>query len=377
MKTPLRICFDLRYRTESGGTTYAKQLTSHLLQLDRQNEYVLVKYAEQSFHFESQAAEIYTVPRRPVPMDLLWSNTVLPFVLKKKRVDVYHPLKWPIPCWNFAANIQTCHLPHHGKNGDVPQSFHNEMFNYFYGDHTYGLSKRVIAVSHFLKRVLIEDHKIPEEMIDVIYHGTHPTFRPLPAEEVTRALAPLGLKPGYILCVGNVSMIKNQITAVKALAAIPPGRRPHLVIAGSTAHPNSDFQRVSSTVESLQLTEFVTFLGFVNVDVLVPLLNGAAVMIMPSLQEGFGLALLEAFKCGTPVISTCVGPLEELARGRALILENPKDHLELAGLIQQMLSSAGLRKEISAKQIAFAQDFTWERSARMHLSVYERAALAR
>lgn len=377
MKKPLRICFDLRYRTESGGTTYAKQLTSHLLQLDRENEYVLVKYANQSFPFESQAAEVYIAPRMPIILDLLWSNTILPFVLKKKRVDVYHALKWPVPCWNFAANIQTCHLPHHSKNDDVPQSFSYEMFNYLYGDHIYRLSKRVIAVSYFLKQVLLDDHKIPEELIDVIYHGTNPTFRPLPKEQVTYALDRLGLKPGYLLCVGNVSMVKNQITVVKALAQIPVERRPHLVIAGSTTHPNTDFPRISSTVKSLGLEQFVTFVGFVNVDVLVPLLNGAAVMIMPSLQEGFGLALMEAFKCGTPVISTCVGPLEELARGRALILENPKDHIELVGLIQRMLDSEDLRREISAKEIAFAQDLTWERSARMHLGVYERAARVR
>ena len=372
----ITICLDLRYRTESGGSTYVKQLAAHLLRVDMRNRYVLAKYRGQRFDFESRAAQVIIVPRMPIPLDVLWNNLVLPFVLRRRGVDVYHPLKWPVPLWNTAVNVRTMHIPHHNDRGENPASFGMRAFLWLYGNRTFKRVRAIVAVSHYLEEVLHERHGVPAGRVHVIYHGIDPAFQPLPPETIAPTLERLGLTPGYVLCVGNVTGIKNHITVVKALACLPEGLRRPLVIAGATQHRNSVYARVQRTAAELGVAARVKFPGFVSPADVVALLNGASIMVMPSLQEGFGLALMEAFKCGTPVISTASGPLDELARGRALILENPLDHLQLANLLERLLASPQLRSELSARELAFARDFTWEKSALAHVRVYEDCARA-
>jgi len=103
---------------------------------------------------------------------------------------------------------------------------------------------------------------------------------------------------------------------------------------------------------------------------------GCAAFVYPSLYEGFGLPILEAMACGVPVVASRGGALEEVA-GDAAILVDPLDHAAIAAAIERLLDDAALREAVARKGLDRAAQFSWERTARETLRVYEQAIASR
>jgi glycosyltransferase involved in cell wall biosynthesis len=368
----MRICLDLRHKTESGGSTYVKQLTENLLRLDRENQYVLLKYRSQSFGFEHLASEVLLGPRLPNALELLWTICVLPSMLAQRRIDVHHGMKSPVPFFSKVPTVTTMHSTHDNYRGEYYTRLPMRLYFTLYGNRLFPRVKAVIAVSHFLKECLVEHHGVSPEKIYVIHHGIGESFRPMTHDEIAPVLERYGLRREYILCVGNVTVVKNQITVIKALNEIAQQTQADLVIAGATKHRNSQYTDVAATANRLGLRDRVRFLGFVGSNDLAALLNGARVLAFPSLHEGCPITMLEAFKCGVPIIASPVEPVAELGRGRVLLMQDPRDHRELARLLARVLSSESLQQELRAKSLAAAEEYSWERSARTHMEVYRR-----
>jgi glycosyltransferase involved in cell wall biosynthesis len=366
---------DLRYKTESGGSTYVKQLTENLLRCDRENEYILLKYKKQSFGFEHLASEVLFSPRLPNALELIWTVCVLPFVLARNRIDVHHGMKSPVPFFSTVPTVTTMHSTHDNYKGEYYTRLPMKLYFKFYGNRLFPRVSAIIAVSHFLKECLIEHHGVESKKIHVIAHGVGESFRSMSLDEILPILTRYGITRQYMLCIGNVTVVKNHITVVKAFNEIKEQTQADLVIAGATEHPNSQYAEILSTVEQLRIQDRVRFLGFVSTDDLAALLNGALLLAFPSLHEGFGLAMLEAFKCGVPIIASPVAPVAELGRGRVLLMNDPRDYNELASLLLRVLSSETLRRELRAKSLAAAESYSWERSARAHIEVYRNCFL--
>ncbi len=366
----MRISLDLRYKTESGGSTYIREMTAALLSLDDANHYVLVRYRDQRFAFENRASAVIIAPRWPNMLELLWTITVLPWLLRRHRVDVHHGLKSPVPYWNWAATVVTMHSTHDNYKGEHYVSLAMRLYFWLYGNRVFRPATAVIAVSHFLKDGLIEHHQVQPEKVHVAYNGVGAAFRQVPTETINAVLARYDLTPGYILCIGNVTVVKNHITAIRALGQIADRTDVQLVIAGATEHRNSNYPTVAKEIEEFKLKDRVRFLGFVEIADLVPVINGARMTIFPSFNEGFGLALVESFKCGVPAIASSIGPLAEIGRDRALLLQDPRDYRSLAGLIENLLKSDDLHAELRQRSLAAAEEFTWQKSALGHLDVY-------
>lgn len=133
----MKICLDMRYKTESGGSTYVKEVAERLLRIDRTNEYVLLKYRDQLFPFEHMALEILISPRWLNPLELLWTATILPFRLQQRGVDVHHGLKAPVPYWNSAATVTTMHSTHDSYKSEYHNSLKMKLFFKLYGNHVW------------------------------------------------------------------------------------------------------------------------------------------------------------------------------------------------------------------------------------------------
>jgi len=133
------------------------------------------------------------------------------------------------------------------------------------------------------------------------------------------------------------------------------------------------YPEASRRAASLGVADAVTWLGYLPDDRLVSEYQNADVFVQPSWYEGFGLSVLEAFACGTPVICSNKGSLPEVAGGAALIVQ-PQDMIGLTEAMRRVLTDFRLARDMRERGLRQAQKFTWEATARMTLEAYKKAA---
>lgn len=225
----------------------------------------------------------------------------------------------------------------------------------------------VIAVSEATRQDLITFYQTRPEKISVLYHGVRPEFRPVvEAERLAAVRRKYGLGEGpLVLSVGTIHPRKNYRRLVAAFSEIRPGVS--LVIAGSKGW---DYDEVFDEVDRRKLEGRVFFPGFVAEADLPALYSTASLFVYPSLCEGFGLPLLEAMACGTPVIAANRSALPEVV-GQAGLLVDPEDTLAIAGAMAKVLEDTELRQQLAAAGRARAAGFTWERMAGQLINLYQ------
>lgn len=382
----MRICLDVRYKTESGSSAYIRNLVPELMAQGKGNEFVLVKYPRQEFDFEAGVSEVWRCPGESDALSMAWTVGALPRALKGGRIGLYHTLKMPGPFWNPVPNVSTMHSVMKDFSKSYPGSMRSKLFDYLYARRMVDRPHRIVAVSEFVKDYLAERHGVPAEKIDLIYHGVDPSFRPLSVEDTARArskgIGGVPLPARYALCVGNVFPVKNHITAVRAFAAAVCASRGaglsdgiadlHLVIAGGTEDPYC--RLVEQEVRRFGLEKRVRLAGFVPGRELIGLMNAAEVLLFPSLTEGCPVTLLEAFAAGLPVVASKRGGLWDVGKGAALFVDDPLDHAGFARRLTEVLGAARLRDDLRRRGLRHAESFSWQAAAAAHLETYRRCA---
>jgi glycosyltransferase involved in cell wall biosynthesis len=214
---------------------------------------------------------------------------------------------------------------------------------------------------------------LPAERIATIPYGVDAGFRPSPPEQVAVMRQALGLAYSYVLYVGIHKPHKNLVRLVHAWKRISDEVRgdTRLVLAG---REDPRYPQTRQAIAQLGLQSSVTILGAVQDTDMATLYSGATAFAFPSLYEGFGLPVLEAMACGTPVVASNRSSLPEVL-GDAGLLVDPLDVDALAEALTRLLRDAELRRELSAKGLARAGRLTWERAAQETLTVYRRVAV--
>jgi glycosyltransferase involved in cell wall biosynthesis len=212
--------------------------------------------------------------------------------------------------------------------------------------------------------------QVERERISVIPMGCDARFQP--AGEPARAAAMqrrYDLPQRYILFVGTLEPRKNIKTLLRAFAMLlaeTPQDDLAFVITGGNGWGRENYL---ATVEALGLRDRVRFTGFVEDDLLPELYRGALLFVYPSLYEGFGLPVLEAMACGTPVITSNRASLPEVA-GDAALLVDPTRPEALAAAMTSIISNGELRQGLRAKGLARARAFTWDGVAEQTVAIY-------
>ncbi len=227
----------------------------------------------------------------------------------------------------------------------------------------------VLADSQATRADLIDLYRTPPAKITVLYSGVDPVFRPVTdpaALAAARARYGLGERP-FLLGISTLQPRKNYVRLIQAFAQLPdPDLR--LVIAGGKGWL---FDAIFAEVERLGLRERVIFPGFVRDADLPALYSAARGLAYPSLYEGFGLPLLEAMACGTPVVTSTASCLPEVA-GDAALLVDPLDVAALADALRRATEDETLRTDLRARGFARARSFTWAAAAQQLLDLYAR-----
>ncbi|NEW78261.1 MAG: glycosyltransferase family 4 protein [Gelidibacter sp.] len=218
---------------------------------------------------------------------------------------------------------------------------------------------KIIAISNSTKNDLIDVFGIPEEKIDVIYHATN--FDSVPAIDPNLNFQ----DRRYLLYAGNRSIYKNFLTFLIAVSPILKyNKNLHLVCTGP------DFTTIeNSWIEELGIKSKVNNYFCQSDGELVHLYNNAECFVFPSLYEGFGFPLLEAFACNCPVISSSGGSLKEIA-GNAAIYFDPKDIISIRNSIQNVISDGTLKLDLIEAGKIRLKDFSWEKCRKETMDLY-------
>jgi len=226
-------------------------------------------------------------------------------------------------------------------------------------------ASRLIAVSSFTAAEATRLLGVSRDHIDVVYHGVRSSFRPLPSGEVEEYRSRRGLPEKFILSVGTLEPRKNLINLVQAFARARD-RDTQLVIAGGKGWL---YEELFAKVERLGLSREVRFLGYVANEELPFLYNAAEMLAYPSIYEGFGLPVVEAQSCGTPVLCSDSSSLPEAA-GDGAVTVDTRSVAALAEGLHQLLTNEMLRAQMRQRGFNHARQFNWRRTAELTSQVY-------
>ena len=210
----------------------------------------------------------------------------------------------------------------------------------------------IVTVSDFTRKQIVDWSGVPTEKVVNVGCGVDPAYRP--------GAGSFGLPFPYLLCVSNRKRHKNEFRIVEAFAKAALDPRLHLVFTGKRA---PDFTK---QIEASPVSSRIDLVGVVPESKLPSLYQGAEALIFPSLYEGFGLPILEAMACGTPVVTANTTATAEVAGDAALLVE-PTSVEQIATAMEQIVKDAGLRKQLQHKGLMRAAEFPWSKTAsRVH-----------
>jgi alpha-1,3-rhamnosyl/mannosyltransferase len=233
-------------------------------------------------------------------------------------------------------------------------------------------ARRVITDSEYSRRDIVATYGLRPDAVLVIGLAAAPRFRPLAEAEIHATLRRHRLEPGYVFSLGRLNRRKNleglllAHDLLRSRRAVPP-----LVIAGKPDHGDADVRRRFQAGGD----RGVRWLGLVPDEDLPALYAGSGCFVFPSLFEGFGLPVLEAMACGTPVIASDRTALPELV-GDAGLLVDPESVEALSAALARLLEDRPFALSLGRRGVERSRGYSWPETARRTLAVYRAAACA-
>jgi glycosyltransferase involved in cell wall biosynthesis len=301
------------------------------------------------------------------PARIGWTQLAAGRAARRSDVQVLHGLHYELP---LRAGLPTVVTVHDLTLVTHPEWHEAAKVRYFGWAlrRAVAAADRVLCVSATTARDLTEHLGVAAERVDVTPLGTD--LVPASDEEVALLRARAGLDGPYLLGLGTLEPRKDLPTLVRAFAALA-AELPHTLVLAGLAGWGSD--ELAGAVAASGAAERIRLTGYVPERDKAALLSGADLLVYPSRYEGFGLPVLEAMACGTPVVTTTGGSLPEVA-GDAALLVPPGDPEQLAAAVLKLLGDQAAWADQARRGRARAASFTWERCADLTAAAYRKAA---
>jgi len=367
MKTSLSVILDARTADDHfpGIGRYVASLARAMLQLDEHPDVtLLVNPRAQPGRLQLPSLPSLPCAASPFSLRQQW---LVPRALRQAGAHVYHSPYYLMPYRPGLPTVLTCY-------DIIPLLFpaYFTAWQRLAFRLTLTLALRaatvVLAISYATRDDLVHHLGVALGRIVVTPLAAQEHFRPQPSEEVERVRRIYKLPARYVLYVGSNKPHKNLVQLVQAWATVIPYYRDVLlVIAGPW---DARYPQAQWAVERLGIQEHVLFLGAVADEDLPGLYSGAYCFVFPSLYEGFGLPVLEAMACGTPVACSNVASLPEVA-GDAALLFDPHDIESIADTLRLLLEDTVLSIELGERGKYRAEFFDWLNTAHLTAIVYQ------
>jgi glycosyltransferase involved in cell wall biosynthesis len=368
MSSKLRIGIDVHSLggQQGGNETYYQELVKGLVALPSPHELVLY-YTKAAARERVSANGHISLERLRPGHPLLRIPLTLPWRTRADRLDVFHA-QHVIPPFIRCKTVTTIpdiayeHFPEAFPRTQrlwMKQLIRSSAVK---ADH-------IITVSEYSKRDIAHTYGVREEKITVTYEGASEEFHPHDRGHARETLARnYEINGVFILYLGRLQGRKNLARVVEAYARVRAAGLPHkLVLAGKR---DSLFDPVLARIRELNIADDVVLPGYVAAEDVPLFYSAAEVFIYPSLFEGFGLPVVEAMACGTPVITSQGSSLEEVA-GDAALLVDPLSEDSIAKALLQILQDDQMRVRLRQAGLERSQFFNFEKTARQTMDVYE------
>jgi len=370
---------------KTGIGFYTHYLLSEFIRIAPENDYYLydILWGQTVYNlikienFQRITATLQHISSFPFPFNIM-SRIVLPLhiratkgVRKIEEIDLFFGPNFRTI---FRKGIKTVITIHDMAHEYHPENVNEKLLRYLKQElpRTARLATLIIADSQNTKMDILKFLGVPQDKVKVIHIGVDKTFHPITNPTILGATSKKYRLPGeFILYLGAIQPRKNIAGLVKAyhLLCQDSNFNYHLVVAGGVGWKNED---INHLVVELGLKDRIRFTGYISSSDLPILYSLAKAFIYPSFYEGFGLPILEAMACGTPVVTSNLSSLPEIG-GDAVIYTNPYSVDELANAIRQILSDKELRSRCITKGLERAKVFSWRKCAMETLKVLNEA----
>jgi len=373
----MRIAFDgssLRpHRTGVGY--YGEHLLRHLAETLPANDELIVisnRQVETASPLPDRVEVLHGSRRLP---RLVWMQTEAPALLKRLGADVAHftngivPLVRPVPTVVTIHDMSLRLLPRYHPLRRV-------LLNRPLMDYAARTADAIITVSQSARCDIVRHYGLPADRVHVVYEAAASQFRPVAdRRDIERVRRAYGLSGRLILYVGTVEPRKNLPVLISAFAERRRrGDLDHrLVCVGPYGWLSRD---VEDLVHRCGVGDAITFTGYVPFDDLPALYSAAELFVYPSIYEGFGLPVVEAMACGTPVVTGSAAAVAEIGAHAVEHVEQ-LDVSSLGDALVRLARDPDRRRVLAAAGRRRADEFSWDRAARQSVEVYQAAADAR
>lgn len=290
-----------------------------------------------------------------------WFERTIPRILKQVKADVflspdgYVSLRTKIPQLLVIHDLAFEHFDDH----------HSLMVRRFLRSYTplyANKAKRIVTVSEFSKNDIATRYRIPHDQIDVVYNGVNELYQPIDQTKQQQIKNKYTNGADYLVYAGSIHPRKNVSRLLQAFELFK--KQGHstikLLLVGARGWKTKEVFQVLDTMEH---KADVVFTGHLSAEKLSPVIASATAMMYTSLFEGFGIPIIEAMRCGVPVVTSNTSSMPEVAGDAALIV-NPKDTAAIAAAMQQLCEDEALHHELSLKGKQRAAQFNWDDSSR-------------
>lgn len=370
----MRIGIDARMFHKAGIRRYATELVKSLSEIDNVNEYFVYLSPHEELTWLRGLNPNFNPVRLDAPLFSLKEQFLLITRLTRDGLDVLHTtFDFGAPLWPVRNVIVTVHDAFFGP-GTFFRNNRTRLLYQLLTKYSVGKASRVIVISDFIREKLIRH--IPAvagrtDKIRVISNGVGREFSPDGnADEAELLKRKYNIYNKYLFCVGSfASGIKNLQRTLEAYCGLPEDLigMYQLVIAGEILNrvPES-----LNMILRLRSENRILCLGYVPDEDLPVLYRNADIFIFPSLHEGFGIPVLEAMASGTPVITSNVTAMPEVA-GDAALFVDPNDINEMRNAMNSLVENNRLGNELSGRGLERARQFSWLATAEKTLEVYK------
>ncbi len=299
---------------------------------------------------------------------IAWEQTVLPVLARRSGLDILHSFLNVSPILDGTAQVLTVHDLSYVMVREA-HPLRRRMYLPVMSRLSIHRASRIFADSNATRTDIADHYGTNPKKIDVVYPGVDKGMSPQPEHLIESFRSDKGLPNNFILYLGTIERRKNVDILVRAFAQLRRTDRykGHLVVAGGRGW---DYDEVDRAVREEGVESEVIFVGFVAESDKAMWYNAARVLVYPSSYEGFGLPVLEAMACGTPVVTSNVSSMPEVA-GKAAVTVSPGNPCDLADAIFSITDSPERAQKMRSLGIEQSSRFSWDKAAEKCLLAYE------